>query len=66
MWILNKYETMEWENSIWINSAQYTYTYDENCNQTQRLLQIWSNENWSDYSKLTLTYNNNLLIHSFL
>ena len=50
-----------WDDSIWVNSWKWTYTYDINSYLIEQLGQLWDGSNWMDVAKGTYTYdlNNN-------
>lgn len=51
----------EWQNSDWVSSSKYIYTYDSNANTTSETEYNWneSSEKWVAYSKNEYAYNSN-------
>ena len=53
----------DWNGSIWVNYEKFSYEYNENNNQIEKLRQNWDGFVWMNTSKQSYTYdgNNNLI-----
>jgi len=62
--LLEYYLYQTWDGTQWVNSSQYTYTYDANNNMTGYLYQTWDGTQWVNDRQYTYTYdaNNNLIL----
>lgn len=53
----NRSSTFDSSLNDWVWSSKTIYSYDEENNNTNYVMQMWSNNSWSDYIQTTNTFN---------
>jgi len=53
---MTSYIFQYWNDTVWKNCWQYTYTYDANNNQTSELFQTWEDSVWVNSDQATFTF----------